>query len=528
LTIDVASDLLGNDSDANGDALSLAGFTQPGNGVLADNGDGTLSYTPAAGFEGTDSFSYTVTDGSLSDTATVSVTVGNTIDVWHGLAQNFGTPGEGQKWINILGNVGGAVASLTYSLNGGPAQALSLGPDTRRLQNPGDFNIDIAYSELNGTAVDDVVTITATLSDGAVFTREVVIGYESGNVWAPNYSIDWATASNIQDVVQVVDGTWAFDADGARPVDLGYDRLLVLGDRNWDNYELNLTITMHDLDNVDPRGRDGGALAIGMLWGGHTDQPISNWQPKSGWEPGASFFYESSFKSHSYHKFSQVLGSQSYALQEGLSYNFTVRVEQVGIYDRVYSLKVWEVGTAEPVGWTLRTTEVFTIDEAPATGGIYLNAHYYDVTFGDLTVTEIPGRDIIQGTGQDDILLAVDPGAAAPGQGEIDVFVGGAGTDVFVFGDPNGSYYDDGNAATDGVADYGFVWDFVSGTDMIQLAGAAADYLLSEDFAGLPQGTAIWLAGQAGAADELIGLLSGAYGLDLENSDFLYTGYLLA
>src|SRR6056297_3019401 len=75
LSVVVASDLLGNDNDANGDALSLDSFTQPANGVLTDNGDGTLSYTPNAGYNGVDTFTYTVTDGTLTDTATVSVTV---------------------------------------------------------------------------------------------------------------------------------------------------------------------------------------------------------------------------------------------------------------------------------------------------------------------------------------------------------------------------------------------------------------------------------------------------------------------
>ena len=75
LSVDVASDLLANDSDANGDALSLDSFTQPANGTLTDNGDGTLSYTPNAGYNGVDSFTYTITDGTLTDTANVSVTV---------------------------------------------------------------------------------------------------------------------------------------------------------------------------------------------------------------------------------------------------------------------------------------------------------------------------------------------------------------------------------------------------------------------------------------------------------------------
>ncbi|MCP4305151.1 MAG: DUF1349 domain-containing protein, partial [bacterium] len=75
LIIDVAADLLSNDTDANGNALSLAGFTQPAHGTVIDNGDGTLAYTPEQGYDGDDSFTYDVSDGEFTDTATVSLTV---------------------------------------------------------------------------------------------------------------------------------------------------------------------------------------------------------------------------------------------------------------------------------------------------------------------------------------------------------------------------------------------------------------------------------------------------------------------
>ena len=39
------------------------------------NADGTFTYTPNANFNGTDSFTYRVTDGATSDTATVTITV---------------------------------------------------------------------------------------------------------------------------------------------------------------------------------------------------------------------------------------------------------------------------------------------------------------------------------------------------------------------------------------------------------------------------------------------------------------------
>ena len=71
----VVVDVLANDSDADGDALSVASVTQPSNGSVTVGADGRVSYVPAAGFSGVDVFTYTVTDGAATATATVRVTV---------------------------------------------------------------------------------------------------------------------------------------------------------------------------------------------------------------------------------------------------------------------------------------------------------------------------------------------------------------------------------------------------------------------------------------------------------------------
>ena len=71
-----ANDLLANDSDLDSDTLTITSFTDPANGTVADNGDGTFTYTPDAGHSGADSFSYTVSDGNgATATATVNVAV---------------------------------------------------------------------------------------------------------------------------------------------------------------------------------------------------------------------------------------------------------------------------------------------------------------------------------------------------------------------------------------------------------------------------------------------------------------------
>ncbi|MGI3170783.1 Ig-like domain-containing protein [Pseudooceanicola sp. C21-150M6] len=73
----IGLDVLDNDIDPDGDLLSVvsADAVSVFGGTVVVNGDGSLSYTPAAGFTGTDTFTYTITDGDLTDTAVVTVEV---------------------------------------------------------------------------------------------------------------------------------------------------------------------------------------------------------------------------------------------------------------------------------------------------------------------------------------------------------------------------------------------------------------------------------------------------------------------
>ena len=59
----VTIDVLANDSDADGDTLSVTTVSDGAHGTVLINGDGTLTYTPAADYHGEDSFSYTISDG---------------------------------------------------------------------------------------------------------------------------------------------------------------------------------------------------------------------------------------------------------------------------------------------------------------------------------------------------------------------------------------------------------------------------------------------------------------------------------
>ena len=60
-----------NDTDPDGDTLSVTAITQPADGTAVLNADSTITYTPPPGFQGTALIPYTISDGhGGTDTAT--------------------------------------------------------------------------------------------------------------------------------------------------------------------------------------------------------------------------------------------------------------------------------------------------------------------------------------------------------------------------------------------------------------------------------------------------------------------------
>lgn len=67
--------VLANDSDADGDALSIVAFSQGAKGSVKLNSNGSLTYTPAKGFKSGDQFGYSIGDGQSTASATVTISL---------------------------------------------------------------------------------------------------------------------------------------------------------------------------------------------------------------------------------------------------------------------------------------------------------------------------------------------------------------------------------------------------------------------------------------------------------------------
>ncbi|MEL6334903.1 MAG: Ig-like domain-containing protein, partial [Cyanobacteria bacterium J06626_26] len=102
----ITVDVLGNDTDPDGDALTVDSVGEAANGTAVLNDDGTVTYTPNDGFTGDDSFTYTISDGNDgTSTATVTVSVAAPPNAEPDAVDDSANAESGQAvTINVLGN----------------------------------------------------------------------------------------------------------------------------------------------------------------------------------------------------------------------------------------------------------------------------------------------------------------------------------------------------------------------------------------------------------------------------------------
>jgi VCBS repeat-containing protein len=176
-----APGVLGNDSDPDGDSLSALVDSGPAHGSLALNPDGSFTYTPAADYNGTDSFTYEASDGSLSSNpTTVTIAVAAANDAPRVTVAAGGTCGTNDRsgTINLtVGDVESSAATLRLS-------AASSNPALVPNGNVAFGGSDAART-LTATAVagrTGTAILTATVSDGqATGTVQVTVRVGGGS-----------------------------------------------------------------------------------------------------------------------------------------------------------------------------------------------------------------------------------------------------------------------------------------------------------------------------------------------------------
>ena len=191
LTVNVINGVLANDSDAENDALTASLVDAASEGVVNFNADGSFTYTPNAGFAGTDTFTYRAFDGTdYSTPATVSITVNP--------PETFAITGE-LIVPDSLNPGGTGTSQLIYENNSSTAI-----PGTLVLAQA--IGGGLLADPLTGEYSDSIFLLGLGDGDGAVqVTESGVLNFSTKMADAPNGSMTVSAA--VADPSQAID--WA-------------------------------------------------------------------------------------------------------------------------------------------------------------------------------------------------------------------------------------------------------------------------------------------------------------------------------
>ena len=217
-----APGVLTNDVDPNGFSLSVISYTQPGHGSVTVNADGSYVYSPATNYYGSDSFSYTMTNGNgRASSAAVNLSVlfvnhSPTLDPISPITVNEDAP---QQTVNLTGISAGPTNESSQTLT-----------VTAASSNPGLIpNPTVTYTSADSTGT---LTLTPATNSYGQATLTVIVKDSGGTT---NGGIDSVTNTLIVTVAAVTN-IWAANgsltnhvnnADG--PPGTGYDSLHLIG-----------------------------------------------------------------------------------------------------------------------------------------------------------------------------------------------------------------------------------------------------------------------------------------------------------
>ncbi len=183
---EVEIDVVANDSDVDGDALSIKSYTTPTNGTVKKS-DGKLVYTPNDGFSGDDSFEYTITDGEDEDSATVTVTVeekSNNAPV--AKDDSATTPYETEVTIDVLKNDSDEDGdALTIKSHTAPKNGTVKESDGKLVYTPNDgFSGDDSFEyTITDGEDDDSATVVVTVEEEEKDDDDSNGGFFGGRFW---------------------------------------------------------------------------------------------------------------------------------------------------------------------------------------------------------------------------------------------------------------------------------------------------------------------------------------------------------
>ena len=192
--------VLGNDTDVDGDTLTVSGASTPSHGTATVKPDYTIDYTPTGGYVGGDTFTYTVSDGhGGTDTGAVNVTVANEVTTLYSnsatvaggasatsVTVTYTAANTGANRLMLVGVVWNCgtdtdnetINTATYTPSGGSATAMTLLYDYDMFPGSGTVTHrhNAVYYVVNPTSGAGQVDVTFNSSGGDGVDSGIVAG----------------------------------------------------------------------------------------------------------------------------------------------------------------------------------------------------------------------------------------------------------------------------------------------------------------------------------------------------------------
>ncbi|EOV6286341.1 tandem-95 repeat protein [Vibrio parahaemolyticus] len=270
----VTIDVLVNDSDVEGDVLSIQSASVPSEQGSVDIVDGKLVFTPAENFNGEATITYIVTDGDLTDEAKVTVTVTPVNDSPVAVDDTVSTQEDTVVTIDVLPNdsdVDGDKLSI-QSASVPEAQGKVEIVDGKLVFTPAEnFNghAEITYTVTDGELTDEAkVTVTVnpvndapiikvdaveSITEDAVNTDTVVASLTVRDTDTPEDQLTVSLENNSN-------GYFVLVGNEVKLTQAGVDAV------NNDELNLkNLTISASVSDGVNPTASDSDSLVVNRV-----------------------------------------------------------------------------------------------------------------------------------------------------------------------------------------------------------------------------------------------------------------------
>jgi VCBS repeat-containing protein len=181
-----APGVLGNDTDIDGNPLTATLVSGVAHGTLTFNADGSFTYVPNANYNGSDSFTYKVNDGTADgNSVTVSLTVNAVNDAPTNISLSNSHIAENSAAGTVIGNLSGTDSdtgdTLTYTLPAGLTDNAHFQIVNGQLQVKDALNFETKNSY--------TVTIKVTDQNGLSFNKTFTINVDNVNEAPTNISL---------------------------------------------------------------------------------------------------------------------------------------------------------------------------------------------------------------------------------------------------------------------------------------------------------------------------------------------------